>query len=140
MADNTYAGYVKHWGDLVTSVAALPELAHLEWLRSSLEAELEGLKDLSVRQASLKRQAQEASRELSGHVKRGRDMATRMRDSLKGYYGRDGEMLVEFQVQPRRPRTAPTETPAGTEDETPTESGPNPAQTAAPVTDASPRE
>ncbi len=141
MPNNSYADYVKHWGDLTTAVAANPDLAPLEWQRVSLEAELEGLKQASIRQANLQRQAQEASRDLDGFVKRGRDMATRLRDSIKGYYGRTGERLVEFRIPPRRPRTAPKVTqppsPELGENEKPSELGPNPAQTAAPGTEAS---
>ena len=143
MPSNSYADYVKHWGELTTAVAANPELAPLEWQRSALEAELEGLKEASIRQANLKRQAQEASRELDGFVKRGRDMATRLRDSIKGYYGRTGERLVEYRIPPRRARTVtrltkpPVPETVPPENEKPSELGPNPAQTAAPGTEAS---
>ena len=44
------------------------------------------------------------------YVAQGRDLATRLRDSIKGFYGRTGEMLVEFRIPPRRPRTAPKAT------------------------------
>lgn len=139
MPRNSYADYVKHWGELTTAVAANPELVHLDPQRLALEAELEGLKEVSVRQANLRRQTQEASQELSGYARRGRDMATRLRDSVKGVYGRAGERLVEYRIQPRRPKTAPPTAASGggPEKETPSETGPNPAQTAAPVTDAS---
>lgn len=139
MPRNSYADYVKHWGELTTAVAANPELAHLELQRVLLEAELEGLKEVSVRQANLRRQTQEASKELNGFARRGRDMATRLRDSVKGVYGRAGERLVEYRIQPRRPRTAPlpTTSPGGPEKETPSELGSTPARTAAPATDAS---
>lgn len=142
MPNNSYADFVKHWGELTTAVAANPELAHLEWQRSALESELEGFKDASVRQAQLQRQAQEASIELSGYIKRGKDMATRLRDGIRGHYGRAGERLVEYRLQPRRVRKPAPAAPTTQEDENekPSEMGPNPAQTAAPVTDASMQE
>ena len=134
MPGTSYADYVKHWGELSASLLANPDLIHLEPQRAELEAELEGLKETSIRQANLRRQAQEASIELSGHAKRGRELATRLRDSIKGFYGRAGERLVEFRIPPRRARTKPGRT---TENEKPSELGPNPAQTAAPGTEAS---
>lgn len=145
MSRNSYADYVKHWGELSTAIAANPDLIHLEPQRAELESTLEGLKEASIRQANLRRQAQEASIELSEYVARGRDLATRLRDSIKGYYGRTGEMLVEFRIPPRRPRTAPKvakppqpeKEPSAPENEKPSELGPNPARTAAPGTEAS---
>ena len=142
MSRNSYADYVKHWGELSTAIAANPDLIHLEVQRADLQATLEGLMEASLRQANLRRQAQEASIELSEYVARGRDLATRLRDSLKGFYGRTGERLVEYRIPPRRVRTAPkvAKPPApetGPENEKPSELGPNPAQTAAPGTEAS---
>ena len=137
MPSNSYADYVKHWGELTTAIEANPDLIHLEPQRAELESTLEGLKEASIRQANLRRQAQEATLELSEYVAQGRDLATRLRDSIKGFYGRTGERLVEFRIPPRRPRTAPKPTPPQPEKEKPSELGPNPAQTAAPGTEAS---
>jgi hypothetical protein len=140
MSLKTYADCIRHWGELTAAIAANPELAHLEPDRALLAADLEGFLDLTVRQANLRRQTQETSRELADLSKRGRYLATRLRDSVRGFYGRDGEMLVEFRLQPRRPRSRPTSTPTpppAPEIEKPSELGSTPARTAAPETDAS---
>jgi hypothetical protein len=138
MATITYSDHVRHWGDLTAAIAANPDLAFLEPQRLLLEADLETLRDTSVRQAHLRRQTQEASIELAETVKRGRDLATRLHDAIRGFYGRTGEMLVEYRLQPRRskpPKPAPP-----VETEKPSELGSTPARTAAPETDASTQE
>jgi hypothetical protein len=140
MARTSYADHIKHWGELTAAIEANPELdVILLPQRGVLEQELRGLIAANLRQANLKSQAQEATRDMEGFVKRGTVLATRLRDSIRGYYGRTGEQLVVFRIQPRRPRvlseTIPT--PPGTEDGKPSEQGSTPARTAAPETDAS---
>jgi hypothetical protein len=139
MPQTSYADYMKNWGELTAALEANPDLAYLEPQRALLEMEVESFMQLSVRQATLRRQAQETTREMEALVKRSRDMATRLRDSIRGHYGRAAEMLVEYRLQPRRDITKPTSppTPPGTEDEKPSELGSTPARTAAPETDAS---
>ena len=137
MGRTSYADYVRHWGELSAILQANPELAHLEPHRATLEAELEGLKQASILQATYRRQSQEASRKLDGHVTRGKDLATRLRDGIRGFYGRTDEMLVEFRLQPRRSRATPKAPGPEPETEKPSEMGANPAQTATPVTDGS---
>jgi hypothetical protein len=139
MPQNSYADYMKHWGELVATLAANPDMAYLEAQRALLETELETFRQLTVRQASQRRQVQETSQEIAALVERGRDMATRLRDSIRGHFGRTAEMLVEYRLQPRRPgpsgKSVPT--PPGTEDEMPSELSSTPTRTAAPETDAS---
>jgi hypothetical protein len=142
MSRNSYADYIKHWGELKAAIAAAPELAFLEPQRGALELELQALIAANLRQASFKSQAQEATRDLEGCAKRGADLATRLRDALRAYYGRTGEQLVGFRLQPRRPRilAKDTPTPPGTENAKPSGMGPNPSRTADPETDASTQE
>lgn len=139
MSRNSYADHIKHWGELVVAIAARPELAFLDPYRGLLEQELQGLIEANQRQALLKSQAQEATRDLEGCAKRGSEMATRLRDGIRAYYGRTAEQLVGFRMSPRRPRVladAPP-TPPGTENTKPSELGSTPARTANPETDAS---
>ncbi len=137
MARTTYGEHMRHWGDLTAAIAANPDLAFLEPQRLLLEADLETLMEASVRQANLRRQTQEASIELGEAVKRGRDMATRLHDSIRGFYGRTGERLVEYRLQPRRTRSPKPAPPPPPETEKPSELGSTPARTAASETDAS---
>lgn len=139
MAGSSYADYIKHWRELTEAIAANPELAFLDQQRGLLEQELEGLIEANLRQATLKSQAQEATRDLEGCAMRGADMATRVRDGIRAYYGRTAEQLVGFRMSPRRPRVHAEEppTPPGTEDTKPSRPGSTPARTANPGTDAS---
>ena len=116
MATNSYADYIRHWGQLEDRAKVNPELAPFEPVRAELEVERAGLVELTNQQGALKYQLQEISREIEGHVKRGRVAATRLRDAIKAIYGRDAEKLTEFGVPVRRPRT--------------TKTGPNPDPTA----------
>lgn len=141
MPQTSYADYMKHWTELTVALAANPEMAFLEDQRALLEAEVETFRQLTVRQANLRRQTQETSREIEALVARGRDMATRLRDSIRGRYGRTAERLVEYRLQPRRPNASTPATSPGTEDAKPSEPGSTSARTAAaptaPDTDAS---
>jgi hypothetical protein len=138
MGTNSYADYFRKWKELVAAIAANPGLTFLEEQRALLELEVETFEDLIVRQANLRRQTQESTREIEALVERSRDMATRLRDSIRGHFGRSAEMLVEFRLHPRRTRTAKSQpTPPGTEDVKPSELGSTPARTADPETDAS---
>ena len=137
MARNSYADYVRQWGELSAILLANPDLAYLEPHRATLEAELEGLKQASIQQATHRRQSQESTRRLDGHIARGKDLATRLRDGIRGHYGRTDEMLVEYRLQPRRRKTPPPPPGPQPEIEKPSEMGANPAQTAASVTNTS---
>jgi hypothetical protein len=137
---SSYADYMRQWGELTAALAANPDLAYLEEQRVLLELEVETFRQLVVRQANQKRQAQETSREIEALVTRSRDMATRLRDSIRGHYGRKAERLVEYRLQPRRPNTSVPTTSPSTEDAKPSGPGSTPARTAAsaaPETDAS---
>ena len=142
MPTTSYADYIKHWGELTAAIAAAPALEFLDQQRGLLEQELQALIAANLRQANLKSQAQSATRDMEGCVKRGSDMATRLRDGVRAYYGRTAEQLVGFRMQPRRPGTIAEEppTPPGTEDMKPPEPGSTPARTADPETDASTQE
>ena len=134
MSSSSYADYIRHWGQLSDRIQVTPQLAAYEPLRLDLEAELEGLIDTTNEQAALKAQTQAITREIDGHVDRGRKLATRLRDAIRAQFGRDGEKLSEFGMNVRRPRT-PVREPDTTEAQKPAETGPNPARTAAPETD-----
>jgi hypothetical protein len=135
---NSYADYMRQWGELTAALAANPDLAYLEDQRALLEVEVEAFRQLVVRQANQKRQAQETSREIEALVTRSRDMATRLRDSIRGHYGRRAEMLVEYRLHPRRPNTSTPATSPGTEDAKPSAPGSTPARPAAPIAPTAP--
>ncbi len=138
MATTSYADYMRVWRELVAAISANPDLAFLEPHRALLENEVETFDILTVRQANLKRQAQETTREIEALVDRSRDLATRLRDGIRGRFGRTAEMLVEYRLHPRRERAGKSQTtPPGPEDVKPSELGSTPARKADPETDAS---
>lgn len=71
MPTTSYADYIKHWGELTAAIAAEPELEFLDQQRGLLEQELQALIAANLRQANLKGQAQLATRDMEGCVKRG---------------------------------------------------------------------
>lgn len=125
MSNGSYADFIQHWGQLDDRAKANPELAPFETVRAQLEVERLGLAEKMNQQAALKFQTQEVSREIEGHVKRGRVAATRLRDAIKATFGRDHEKLTEFGVPVRRPRATNPEAKKKPE------AGPNPAPAAA---------
>jgi hypothetical protein len=136
MATNSYADYIRHWGQIDDRARVNPELLPFEPLRAQLAVERAGLVEMTNLQAALKAQTQEITREIDGHVARGRVVATRLRDAIRAIYGRDDEKLTEFGLNVRRARK-PAPTPPPVEIKKPSEPGPNPSQTAAPGNDAS---
>jgi hypothetical protein len=135
MATTSYADYIRHWGHIDTRIKANPDLAIFETMRAQLEAERLGLVGATTRQSTLKSQSQKASRDIDGHVARGRDLATRLHDAIRAHFGRTAEELTEFGLNPRRPGKPSAPTPV--EIKKPSEPGPTPVQTATPATDAS---
>lgn len=126
MPNGSYADYIRHWGQLDDRAKANPELAPFEPVRAELEIERAGLVELTNLQGALKYQLQENSRAIDARVKRGRELATRLRDAIKAIYGRDAEKLTEFGVPVRRPRTTSAEAKKKKAEE-----GPNPSPAAA---------
>lgn len=133
MGTTSQADYLKEWTRLATMVAANEaDLAHLESHRRQLVSEVEGLQEALARQATHKAEFQQATRDLEGHLRRGKDVSTRMRDGIRMTYGRRAEKLAAFGLQPYRARTQDTETKPQ-----PSEASPTPAPAADPVTDPS---
>lgn len=138
MGTTSQADFLKEWLKLVTMVSAnADELASLEGHRAQLAVEVEGLQEALARQSTHKAEFQQATRDLEGHIARGRDLATRMRDGIRMTYGRKGEKLAAFGLQPLRAPARSKDTKEAQASDVPTEPGPRPAQAAAPVTDSS---
>jgi hypothetical protein len=135
MGTNSYADYVRHWGQLDDRIQVNPEMAPFEPLRAQLEVERVGLVEKMNLQAARKFEAQDTTREIEGHVARGRDIATRLRDAIRAQYGRDDEKLTEFGLNVRRSTPAKAAAKEKVKNKKSSEKGPNPAPTAASETD-----
>ena len=135
MPRTSYASTIVHWENLDNRVQVRkPALDHLEPIRAELEVERIGLVEANNRQSALKTEAQNASRAIDEHLRRGNDAATRLRDAVRAHYGRTAEDLSDFGILPRRKRSASAKSKKAKK-EKPSETGPNPNQTAAPKTD-----
>ena len=112
----------EEWETLVETVNVnAKDLAFLEDFRTELVVELDGLKAAILRQSNLKAQAQQASRDVEGHLKRGQYLATRLKNGIRSVYGTKGEKLTEFGLNPRRNnRTKKTPQEPGPSTTTPT--------------------
>jgi hypothetical protein len=138
MGTNAYADYIRHWGQLDDRIKVNPEMSPFEPLRAQLEVERLGLAEKMNLQAARKSEAQDTTREIDGHVARGRDIATRLRDAVRAQYGRDDEKLTEFGLNVRRPTAAKAAAKERVKNKKSSEKGPNPAQAATSETDGTP--
>jgi hypothetical protein len=135
MGTNSYADYNRHWGQIDDRIKANPEMAPFEPLRAQLEIERLGLVEKMNLQAARKSEAQDTTREIDGHVARGREIATRLRDAIRAQYGRDDEKLTEFGLNVRRPTKAKAAANEKVKNKKSSEKGPNPDPATATETD-----
>lgn len=131
MATTSYADYIRHWGQLNDQVKVNPELAPFEPLRAELDVERQGLIEKTNQQASFKAQTQDTTRQIDGHLARGREAATRLRDAIKAMYSRRGEKLTAFGIPVSRPAAAKAAAKARRNAKKPSETDPHPGPPAA---------
>jgi hypothetical protein len=104
MPNASFADVTTDWEHILVKVAAnAADLAFLEDTRAALAAALQGAKDASARQSTFKAQLQQATRDLEENLKKGHDLATRLRNGIRTRYGLKGEKLTDFNLRPRRP-------------------------------------
>ena len=104
MPKQTIPAIEKDWDTLLITIEVNKvDLGFLELLRTDLGKELGGLREASIRQKSFKAQVQQATRDIEGYLSRGTDLANRLRNGIRTFYGIKGEKLTEFGLKPRRP-------------------------------------
>jgi hypothetical protein len=109
-----------HWENLIATVSTnQPELGGLVDLSEQLEAEMEGAKDATVRQAAAKAAKQQARKDLLGFLFRGTDLAYRLRTGIQTQYGFRSEKLTEFGMRVTRSRRAASQEEAPEQPEPP---------------------
>ena len=101
----SYGNTFKEW-ELITEAfdTNQGDLQHLEAQKSRLETLLAQAKDTVKQQAAYTASRQDMSQRLLGAVEEGRKLASFLRAGIKQRYGNHSEKLVEFGVQPLRPR------------------------------------
>lgn len=125
----------RDWEGLLAATLANAEaLVNIEPLRAPVEQALTDARTLKDRQEALTAQRQRATQELNQVLDRGREAARRLRAGIKSQLGTDNELLVHFNLPPRRKRgarkTAQKQPPQGTPPTTdPTPQSTNPQAT-----------
>jgi len=115
----TYTGMMGDWQQLLEMLAAnSAEFPQIEPYRVKLGTMVTQALDVTKRQAGLKAEKQELSKQLRQLTKDGQRLASTVRVLLKEHYGIRDEKLAAFGLQPfrgrpRKPAPEPTpETPA----------------------------
>ena len=123
--ERTYTGKLGSLQRLSIALAAnSADLKDLEGTRNKLEGLMNQAQDGVKRQAALRAEKQEVSRQLKTLFIESDRLANVVRVSLKAHYGIRAEKLVEFGLQPFRGRKAKA---APATPETPQAPGPIPA-------------
>ncbi|HEV2855830.1 MAG TPA: hypothetical protein VHC97_23785 [Thermoanaerobaculia bacterium] len=129
---NSFPILARDWESLMAACTEHPEIATLT---EPLRAELDGLvltgKTLADKQTAFKAQSQRATQELKEVVKRGKELARRMRRVAPFKLGTDNEELVRFKIKPLRKRVsrkkAPEVNPPAPDGESPQTAGAKPS-------------
>jgi hypothetical protein len=101
----SYGDTFKEW-ELITEAcdSNQGDFPYLQAPKEELEALLEQVKDAVKQQAAYTASRQNMSSKISETLEKGRKLATVLRTAIKQRYGNRSEKLVEFGVQPLRPR------------------------------------
>ena len=102
---SSYADYVTYWFHLVASINANEDsLEQLVSTNLELETVAANARQLSIRQAALKAELTQTTKELRLAMTAGRDLATRLRNGIRSEFGSRSEKLLEFKMRPLRSR------------------------------------
>jgi len=112
MRERTQSGQLGEWQRLLSALQVnRTELAHLETFRTQFEVLVAQMEDVLQSQAALSASKQEATQQLAKQVADCDRLETVLHLSLKQFYGRSAEKLVEFGIQPFRGRKKLTPPP-----------------------------
>ena len=104
-----YGVTINGWERLLASLEAnTQDFPQLESYRMQLKATLEAVRETSAQQAAMAATKQEASKRLQAMLADGRKLANFLRNGVRQRYGNRAEKLVEFGLQPLRPRLRAT--------------------------------
>ncbi len=128
---SSFADVIHDWEKLLAAYAAnATSLTAMEPQRLELEALLAQARELKNRHEVQKSINQEVTKETRETVTKGLEIARRLRSHAKAVLGTDSELLVGFQVAPRRERGSRKKAPQQPE-ETPQQSNANGASPSA---------
>jgi len=96
---------IARWKVITTGLKPLlGDMPHLADLHGQLEKIITQSEELDARNEALKSESREVNKTRATLSKSGDDLRKRLAASLKTSYGFDSEKLIEFGVQPQRPR------------------------------------
>ena len=106
-----YGVTLNGWERLLASLEVnAQDFPQLEGYRAQLKAMLDAAQETSAQQAAMAATKQEATKRLKGMLADGRKLANFLRNGVRQRYGNRAEKLVEFGLQPLRPKLrTPTE-------------------------------
>jgi hypothetical protein len=97
---------IARWKVITTGLKPLlGDMPHLADFHGQLEKIITQSEELDARSEALKAESREVNKTRATLAKSGDDLRKRLAASLKTSYGFDSEKLIEFGVQPTRPRT-----------------------------------
>ncbi len=135
MKDQAQADHLRRWDTALAAGAINDTEPGTVDLVIQLGAAAAGAKECLARRATLKYQGQQNSRDLDRFMEAGKEAYSRLVLVVKGRYGPEGEQVVQWGVQPRRPPQVTTEDKVKRflekeEKEKPPEKGQSPTQAA----------
>jgi hypothetical protein len=117
---STYAQFMREGERFAQGIVAnVDDLPHLEMFREQLQAFVEAVRDLTVRQGVAAAEKQELTRQLQAAFLSGTKLMTFLRRGVEQAYGTRSEKLVEFGLVPLRDRARRTAQPTPPEAPTP---------------------
>lgn len=97
---------IARWKVIATGLKPLlGDMPHLTDLHGQLEKIITQSEELDARSEALKAESREVNKNRVTLAKSGDDLRKRLAASLKTSYGFESEKLIEFGVQPTRPRS-----------------------------------
>ena len=111
---SSFADYFTNWTQLVAAINEnAEELSFLTVPNANLEAVTSGARSLSTKQATLKAELTQTTKDLNTLLRNGKDLSSRLRSAVRGQLGLGSEKLLAFRIRPRRTRSSREETAAG---------------------------
>ena len=133
MPRTSYADIIRDWDSLLTAVKDnAAELPDAERHRAALQQHLEETKALKAQQDAARAVRQRSTQMLDEMLNKGKELAVRLRGSVRASIGPKNELLVQYGVAPQRKRKKsaagkPTEVPSPQAPEAATQPAAKPA-------------
>lgn len=103
MPNASQADFLAGWEHFLKAAAAnVDRLRFLDGHVTEMIGVVEAIKVTRNRQGTARAELQQSTRDLEDLLRRGRDLADRLRNGVRTEFGATSEKLVEFGMQPRR--------------------------------------